>query len=80
MTLREGLSGDPEKQGMGLAHSSCIAGRAVERAGGAGLVGGIAVGLWVSVWASDGPAHGWRRIRVPGVAVEHMGLAEWTLL
>lgn len=42
------------------------------------IVGGIA-GLWVSVWDSDGTAHGRRWIRVPGVAVEHMGLAEWTL-
>ena len=38
----------------------------------------IAAGLWVSVWDSDGTAHGWRGIRVPGVAVELMGLAEWT--
>lgn len=37
------------------------------------------MGLWVSVWDSDGTAHGRRWIRVPGVAVEHMGLAEWTL-
>ena len=31
--LREGLSGDPEKQGTELANSSCSGGRAVERAG-----------------------------------------------
>lgn len=33
MNLREGLTGDPEKQGTGLANSSCSGGCAVERAG-----------------------------------------------
>ena len=39
-------------------------------------MGWIKVGLWVSVWEPDGTAHGWRWMRVPRVAGEHVSSLE----